>query len=85
MKNFWPKRPSPNGFSIENIARNYKERLKEKIQEDNQDHGKGQFAKNVVGFENSERLDKFVNVSKIKDIGKYHWANRDFNEYLDIA
>ncbi len=32
MSNYWPGRPSPEGFSIEKLAQNYKERLYRRAQ-----------------------------------------------------
>ena len=78
MKNFWPKRSSPKGFSIERIASNYRNRLKANIQgyDANRD---------VISFGQHKDSSSLNGSHKTRDIAKFHWANRDFHEYLDIA
>ena len=83
MNYFWPRRPSPKGFSIEGLARKYKEKISsrdflftKKIptqlispreQIDNHHYHQE---------ENSLRDDRYEVI---------HWANRSYDEYLDAA
>ena len=80
MRNFWPPRPSANGFSIESLARKYRERLA-KVSSSN--FSKKELPKditsNMLKIEEKEFLKYQVYANSI------HWANRDFSEYRDAA
>ena len=80
MKNFWPKLSSPKGFSIEKIAIDYRNKLKEKIEKDADNLKTG-----IISFEKNKDSRKLIGSFKKSDVALLHWANRDFNEYLDIA
>ena len=81
MKNFWPYRSKVKGFSIQNIARNY--RLKT---------SSSSISSNSVS---NQILDdrKLISVKEeSKEISitnpytkRTHWANRDFSEYKEAA
>ena len=80
MKNFWPKRSSPKGFSIQSVVINYKKRLQDRIQNDSENLKAG-----MICFEKNKDSKKFIPSYKKSDVATFHWANRDFDEYLDIA
>ena len=81
MKNFWPKRSKAKGFSIQNLARNYRLKISNS---------------RVLSNEISDQLVDDTNIISIKNEGKkvsisnlsievIHWANRDFSEYKEVA
>ncbi len=81
MKNFWPNRSKAKGFSIQNLARNYRLKISNS---------------RVSSNEISDQLLDDTNLISIKDEGKkvsisnlsikgIHWANRDFSEYKEAA
>jgi hypothetical protein len=81
VKNFWPNRSRAKGFSIQNLARNYRLKISNSRASSN---------------EISDRLVDDTNLISIKDEGKkvfnynlpikgIHWANRDFSEYKEAA
>ena len=71
MSKFWPKRPSPEGFSIEKLAQAYRDKLASK-----QNPSKQQISC-------ASTLSK-DSVSK-QNRGSCHWANRFYDEYRDAA
>ena len=80
LKNFWPYRPNVKGFSIEKLARKYREKVSSvssnknlsEVVDDDRD----------LNYFNKERND--INFTPIS-IKSGHWANRDFSEYRDVA
>ena len=79
MKNFWPHRVDVKGFSIENLARQYREKIS--------DISSKKTLKEIVKDRNLNSLDedsKDIFQSQILE-KKVHWANRDFSEYREIA
>lgn len=69
--NYWPKRPDPKGFSIQQLAKNYREKIA-KISFEG--------SKTDVPIPNCKNTE----ISKITltlDSHFGHWANRDFKEY----
>ena len=79
MKNFWPHRSKAEGFSIEKLARKYREKISiisndktsEKVLDD----------KSLRSMKtDNEELDISNQFTK-----KGHWANRDFSEYREAA
>ena len=81
MKNFWPNRSKAKGFSIQNLAHNYRLKISNS---------------RVSSNEISDQLVDDTNLISIKDEGKkvpisnlpikgIHWANRDFSEYKEAA
>ena len=79
MKNFWPHRSKAKGFSIQNLARNY--RLKNSIVSSNGISNQPQDDKNLISKKEENRGILSANLS----IKKIHWANRDFSEYKEAA
>ncbi len=81
MNKFWPRRPSPEGFSIKKLARRCRQKLSknsfdglEKLVNDEK------FSKNTVKLFNRLKGEMISPSS-----GCLHWANRDFYEYQDAA
>ena len=79
LKNFWPHRSDAKGFSIENLARKYREKISY--------NSPNETPKDSV---NDSDLNSF-NI-KTKHIfrsdtssNRVHWANRDFSEYRNVA
>ena len=79
MKNFWPNRPSAKGFSIQNLAREYRS----KISSISSNQTSNQFQDN----NNLKYMKEEVKKISIYDLSiqKTHWANRDFSEYKKVA
>ena len=81
LNKFWPPRPTPQGFSIEKLARSYKEKII------NSTYTQGDFLeqeeeKLVLENYKEDKSKEFKNLK----IEKYtHWANRNFYEYKDVA
>ncbi len=79
MKNFWPHRSDAKGFSIENLARKYREKISSVSSN-----------LNASELENNCNLDfqkegkKKLSIASLST-KKVHWANRDFSEYKDAA
>tara|TARA_Y100001968_G_C18886188_1_gene494023 strand:+ start:56 stop:295 length:240 start_codon:yes stop_codon:yes gene_type:complete len=79
VKNFWPHRTIPEGFSIQNLARKY--RLKISNVSSNKIPNQVQDDKNLISIKEVVKKSS-VDYSSIK---KMHWANRDFSEYKKAA
>ena len=79
MKIFWPKRSNAKGFSIENLARKYREKISNVTSDK---------VLNKLLDDNSLKLTKedikHMQLS-IHSNKRGHWANRDFSEYRDAA
>ncbi len=77
MKNFWPQRQNVKGFSIENLARKYREKIS------------GVSSTKILDKNNlkSMNLDRYINGKVKSHLQKKgcHWANRDFSEYREVA
>ena len=69
MSKYWPKRSSPEGFSIEKLAKKCRERLSE-ASSGNNSLGNRAKSPNQLLKQNRTYI---------------HWANRDFLEYHDAA
>ena len=79
MKNFWPHRSKAKGFSIQNLARKYREKISNSSS--NQISNKLLDDRNLMPMKDESKKISTVNLS-IKGI---HWANRDFSEYKEVA
>ncbi|WP_320664754.1 hypothetical protein [Prochlorococcus sp. MIT 1223] len=73
MDNFWPPRPSPKGFSIEKLAKRYRQKI-----------SKGSFFE-INSSSDRDGLLKEGKKQKLSFADFNHWANRDFIEYKEIA
>ena len=83
MNYFWPRRPSPKGFSIDALARKYKEKI-----------STGEFLvakktrnqsipyREKIDKHDYHQEEKFIRDDRYELI---HWANRSYDEYLDAA
>jgi len=76
LSNYWPKRSSPNGFSIEELAKQYREKIS-KLSLDNSSTVKEE-------KELAKSSDEQISLLR-KSEKSCHWANRQFYEYLDAA
>ncbi len=79
MKNFWPHRSDAKGFSIENLARKYRERI-----------SNASSSKNLSQLSNDKYLNSFNEFSRHISVAplsirRGHWANRDFSEYKEAS
>ncbi len=79
MKNFWPQRPAAKGFSIERLARKYREKISITSFNRITDESLNDINLNSRQAEVKESLGNSLSEKKI------HWANRDFSEYMDAA
>tara|TARA_Y100001968_G_C19206480_1_gene642552 strand:- start:523 stop:795 length:273 start_codon:yes stop_codon:yes gene_type:complete len=79
LKIFWPHRSDAKGFSIENLAIKYRERISSvssnKIPKQLIDD---------VNLKSPKEDSKKVALSNLS-IKRGHWANRDFSEYRKAA
>ena len=69
--NYWPKRSSPNGFSIQQLAKSYRNKISNIAFQSSKD-------------DSPEPKTFSIPVTNIKldpETNQGHWANRDFNEY----
>ncbi len=79
MKVFWPHRSDPKGFSIQNLARKYREKFSSFSQ--------SAISSQLLDDKNLKSLrqdSQHFALSQIS-IQKGHWANRDFSEYREAA
>tara|TARA_Y100001968_G_C19351136_1_gene714694 strand:+ start:410 stop:664 length:255 start_codon:yes stop_codon:yes gene_type:complete len=65
MSNYWPSRKNPEGFSIERLAKSYKERIS----------GINSNISIEKNYSQKYRANSLVELSSC------HWANRSFDEY----
>jgi len=85
MANFWPKRPAPEGFSIEKLAKSYRAKLSKASYENNESNSQEGINKKAVPDSVNIKQEEFTPRKKVLDVTKQHWANRDFYEYYDVA
>ncbi len=76
MSNFWPKRPEAKGFSIEKLAKTYRNRMSKKNTNELQSYPVLNFISDSK--ETKEELTQNCSLSK-------HWANRYFDEYREAS
>tara|TARA_Y100001968_G_scaffold100296_1_gene90226 strand:+ start:162 stop:398 length:237 start_codon:yes stop_codon:yes gene_type:complete len=78
VKIFWPYRSKAKGFSIENLADKYRE----KISSLSSDKTSNQFS-------DDRNLKSIIDINHIEIspmvVKRGHWANRDFSEYKEVA
>ena len=75
MNKFWPPRPAAEGFSIEKLARHYRD----KISKDSADKKEQIYIPENFIKDQEKQLNFKSNKQSI------HWANRDFIEYKEAA
>tara|TARA_B100000214_G_scaffold246027_1_gene180552 strand:+ start:423 stop:668 length:246 start_codon:yes stop_codon:yes gene_type:complete len=81
MKNFWPHRSKAKGFSIQNLARNYRLKLSSSRVSSNEISDQLLDDTNLLSM---KKEGKKISISNLP-IKKVHWANRDFSEYKEAA
>ncbi len=83
MNHYWPNRPDPKGFSIETLAKRYRERLANSDfeSERTKDH-KNDTASDYLQLNKEDGLKKTIQSNNEHTT---HWANRYFDEYHDVA
>ncbi|WP_413678260.1 hypothetical protein [Prochlorococcus sp. MIT 0916] len=81
MKNFWPHRSKAKGFSIENLARNYRLKISNSRMSSNGIQDQLLDDKNLISMKEEGENISIANLS----IKRIHWANRDFSEYKEAA
>jgi len=81
VKNFWPHRSRAKGFSIKNLARNYRLKISNSIESLNEISDQLPDDTNLLSMKEENEMSTFANLS----IKRIHWANRDFSEYKEAA
>ena len=81
MKNFWPHRSKAKGFSIQNLARNYRLKISKSGMSSNEISDQLQDDTNLVSMKEEGKEISIANLP----IKRIHWANRDFSEYKEAA
>ncbi len=79
MKNFWPHRSKAKGFSIQNLAFKYHEKISSSSTHEISDQSLAK--RNLKSIIKNSNKIATSNIS----IQKGHWANRDFSEYREVA
>jgi len=79
VKIFWPYRSDPKGFSIQNLARKYREKIS--------GVSRSTISNQLLDDKNLQSLKQDIQTFPLSQISikKGHWANRDFSEYRDAA
>ena len=81
MKNFWPHRSKAKGFSIQNLARKYREKISNSSSNQKISIELLDDRNNVISMKEESKKSPTVNLS----LKRIHWANRDFSEYKEAA
>ena len=81
MKNFWPHRSKAKGFSIQNLARNYRLKISNSSVSLNEISDQPLDDATLISIKEEGKKISITNLS----IKRIHWANRDFSEYKDAA
>jgi len=81
VKNFWPHRSKVKGFSIQNLARNYRLKISNSRVSSNEISDQLLDDGTLISMKEEGKKISITNLS----IKRIHWANRDFSEYKDAA
>mgnify|MGYP001156880518 CR=1 FL=1 len=81
VKNFWPHRSKAKGFSIQNLARNYRLKISNSSVTSNEISDQLLDDTNLISMKEESDKTKITNLS----FKRIHWANRDFSEYKEAA
>ena len=81
VKNFWPHRSKAKGFSIQNLARNYRLKILKSTVSSNEISDQLLDDKNLISIKEESDKSKIINLS----MKRIHWANRDFSEYKEAS
>ena len=80
MTEYWPRRDSPKGFSIENLTKQYKDKIN-LLSKGGMDSYlmKSPYSEHENIKSTNILTSKYTGISSIYN----HWANRDFREYIN--
>ena len=81
MKNFWPHRSKAKGFSIQNLALNYRLKISNSNTSSNEISNQILDDRNLISMKEEGKEILISNLFTKKS----HWANRDFSEYKEAA
>ena len=81
VKNFWPHRSRAKGFSIQNLARNYRLKISNYGLSSNKISDQVIDDTDLISISEEGKKISTDNLS----IKRIHWANRDFSEYKEAA
>ena len=81
MKNFWPHRSKAKGFSIQNLARNYRLKITKTRVSSNEISDQLLDDATLISMKEEGKKIPITNLS----IKRIHWANRDFSEYKEAS
>ena len=81
MKNFWPHRSRAKGFSIQNLALNYRLKISNSSVSLNEISDQPLDDATLISMKEEGKKISITNLS----IKRIHWANRDFSEYKEAA
>jgi len=81
VKSFWPHRSKAKGFSIQNLARNYRLKISNSSVSLNEISDQPLDDETLISMKEECKKTSITNLS----IKRIHWANRDFSEYKDAA
>tara|TARA_Y100001968_G_C19100140_1_gene592095 strand:- start:118 stop:354 length:237 start_codon:yes stop_codon:yes gene_type:complete len=77
VNHFWPSRPYAEGFSIEKLAKKYREKISTFKSAEN--HPKKE---SYYSSQNVQSIKEKVETFQSYSFNCVHWANRCFEEYL---
>ena len=80
MKNFWPHRSRAKGFSIQNLAHNYRLKISHSRDYSNKISDQLLDDTNLISAKEEGKMISIANLSN----KKMHWANRDYSEYKEV-
>ena len=81
MKNFWPHRSKAKGFSIQNLALNYRLKISNTSISSRGISDQLLDDTNILSMKEESKEISIANLS----LNRTHWANRDFSEYKEAA
>ena len=84
MTDYWPKRSAPRGFSIENLAKKYRDKLNGISIDRTKTNSRTELINNSGALDLEDNIDSTL--AEISNLDKnVHWANRNFSEYSNAA
>ena len=84
MKNFWPQRGEPEGFSIEELAKTAREKLA-KVSSEKARKALARPSNQYQGAKSHSLHKNSAELFAKKAQSTPHWANRYFDEYREAA
>ena len=85
MSNYWPKRPDPEVFSIEKLAKSYRAKLSEAESDSKESLMNEKLLKQVESSQINHPKEAIPHRDNVRSLHTNHWANRSFNEYDNAA